>query len=326
MNLSKLHRHIGHHLVFENPLVYGGGTLKTLDDVIKACRSAAAGFEIGTITPLPKPGNTGDTFYAHRAYGVLIYTLNSLGLPNPGKEAWTKWAKEAIRCAHDAGKLIGMNVAADTVEELVDMVLWAIECGFDWVTVNAGCPNKWKMQGDKQIPQAILSFDSGDTERFVAALEKRAAGSGVEVWWKPSPDNDTLGAQMRNADIVAKSSVITGWVANNTVPHCFAWSKETGRPAITPGGGLAGMGGPAVMPKALADLRRLRERLPSQMNLIGAGGATYGEDILDFLKAEAQIVQFTSAFWAAGMDHNVPGNMLAEFCELPEAEKFFTAA
>ena len=325
MNLSKLQRHVG-NLVFENPLVYGGGTIKTLDDVIKACRSAAAGFEVGSITPPPKSGNTGDTFYAHRVKGVLIYTLNSLGLLNPGKATWTSWTKEAIKRAHDAGKLIGMNIAADTVEEVVDMVMWAIDCGFDWVTINAGCPNKWLMRDGKSIPQAILSFDSGDTERLVAALENRAAGSSVEVWWKPSPDNDTLGAQMKNADIVTKSSVITGWIANNTVPHCFAWNEETGKSAITPGNGLAGMGGPAVKPKALADLRRLRERLPSQMNLIGAGGATYGQDILDFLKAEAQIVHFASAFWAAGMDHNVPGNILADFCELPEAEKFFATA
>jgi dihydroorotate dehydrogenase (fumarate) len=318
MNLS---RNVG-TLRFSNPLIYGGGTLKTLDDVRKMCRSEAAGGEIGTITPLSKAGNEGNTFYAHRKGGVLIYTLNSLGLNNPGKEAWAAWAKDALRIAHDAGKLLGINIAADTVSEIVEMVLWAIDCGFDWVTINAGCPNKWKLIGVKQVPQAILSFDTNDTERLVAALDARIGAHGTEIWWKPSPDNDTLGSQMRNADIIAQSTVITGWIANNTVPHCFAWEHENGKVAITPGGGLAGMGGPAVKPKALGDIRRLRERLPQRFSLLGAGGATYGEDILDFLKGGAAVVQFASAHWASHFDFNIPGYMLADFIEMPETETF----
>jgi dihydroorotate dehydrogenase (fumarate) len=324
MLLDRLGRVVG-HLHFSNPLVYGGGTLKTIEDVEKMCRSAAAGGEIGTITPHSKGGNSGNIFYAHFVKGVLIYTLNSLGLRNPGKEYWTtELAKRAIKMAHDTGKLIGINIAADTVHEVAEMYLWAVGLGFDWVTINAGCPNKWLEIGGKQVPQAILSCDTGDTEELMATLEKRAAGSDTPTWWKPSPDNDTLGTQVQHAEIVAKCSVITAWIANNTVPHCYA--LEDGKPAITPGGGLAGMAGPAVKPKALGDIRRLREKLPERIEMIGAGGATYGSDILDYLRGGARIVHFASAHWASDFDFNVSGNMLGELCGLPETEAFLEAA
>ena len=86
------------------------------------------------------------------------------------------------------------------------------------------------------------------------------------------------------------------------------------------------MGGPAVKPKALGDIIRLSDLLPDRIELIGSGGATYGRDVLDFLRVDASIVQFTSAFWAADMDHKVPGNILSEFVDLPETEGFLAAA
>jgi dihydroorotate dehydrogenase (fumarate) len=308
-------------LKFSNPLVYGGGTCKTLEDVRKASASAASGLELGTITPLSKPGNQGKVFIAKWGKsGDLLYTLNSLGLPNPGRDVVNSWAKEAIKIAHDAGKLIGINVAADAVDEIVQMLLWALKLGFDWVTINAGCPNKWKEVNGQQVPQAILSFDTGDTEALMERLERRVGSVSTPVWWKPSPDNDTLGRFVNHAQIIGQCSTITAWIANNTVPHCYGLDDD-GNP-ITPGGGLAGMGGPAVKPKALGDIIRLHRLLPERFDIVGAGGVTHGEDIVEFLDRGARIVQFTSTFWVNGMNHGVAGEMLGRFVDLPEAQKY----
>src|SRR3990167_3194264 len=95
-------------LEFQNPLIFGGGTCKILPDVIRALETDVGGIEIGTILPHASAGNAGPkTFYAHYVNGVLLYTLNSLGLPGPGRDAVTTWAKEAISRAHDRGKKIG---------------------------------------------------------------------------------------------------------------------------------------------------------------------------------------------------------------------------
>jgi len=314
-------------LTFRNPLVFGGGTCKTITDVSKAATTDVGGIEIGTITPKMRSGNEGpNVFYAHFVNGVLLFTLNSLGLPNPGKEIVTTFARHAIELAHDAGKLIGCNVAADTPEEIVEMILWAINLNFDWVTINASCPNKFDSQGQ---PLAILSFDLDDTERFLELLEKQVGGNAGEIWWKPSPFTDTIGMLRKSASLIAHSNVITGYIANNTVPHCFQWGDDE-KPTITPGGGLAGMGGPAVKPIAMGHLQILASILPQGITRIGAGGVTYGQDIADYIGVGASIVHATSAIWAnTGMqqvlNYGTANYILAEFAELPNIEAICSA-
>lgn len=321
-DFSLLERKVG-SLTFSNPLVYGGGTLKTLGDVKEACKSDAAGLELGTITPLPRAGNTGTLFYAHYERGVLIYTLNALGMPNPGRVAVTEWAKDAISLAHESGKHIGVNIAGDWSRDIVEMVLWGIQQGFDWVTINAGCPNKYKEVDGTSVPESILSFDTEAVETLVKILEIEIGRGAHHVWWKPSPDNDTIGRFERHARIISESSVINGWIANNTVPHCYSFEPEYGHATITPGEGRAGMGGPAVKPKALGDLHRLAQILPPHFIRIGAGGVTYGSDVKHFLTKGAHIVQFTSALWARNMRHDTANVILAELCELPGITQFF---
>ncbi len=324
MSTMTLERKVG-KLTFANPLVLGAGTCKTEEDVKHALNTAVAGIEIGSITPKPRPGNTGGAlFYAHYVSGVPLYTLNSLGMPNPGKEAVGKWVPDAIALAHDKGKLIGANIAGDSVEEIAVMVLWALELGFDWVTINAGCPNKWVEQNGVLVPASILSFDMENIAELMHFCAERIGATDTEVWWKSSPINDTVEAQPEMWEFVAGCPTITGQVPDNTVPHCFAFNRKAGyrthEAAIHVGGGYAGMGGPATKPKALGDVGRLRAAHGERFTIVGAGGVTYGEDIVDYLCQEADIVQFTSAWWMSNFDKNLPGGLLARYCELAEIE------
>lgn len=302
-----LNRNVG-KLQFENPLVVGAGICKTLADTKRALDSAAAGVEIGSITAKQRSGNTGDNFYAHWEDGVLIYTVNSLGMPNPGRDNVSTWAKEAIAYAHDRGKLIGINIAGDTISEIVMLAYWALELGFDWVTLNAGCPNKYNEHG---APLSILSFDLEDTNALLQQLRTEIGESGTELWWKPSPDTDRT-RRFASWSLLETCTAITGIVTNNTVPDCFAFDTS-GLQAIDFGTGVGGMGGPAVKPIAMGAVCQLSGR-GTRLHLIGAGGVTYGRDIVDFTVAGAPIVMVTSAIYANNLDLKVPGEILAMFC------------
>jgi len=309
-------------LDFANPLVYGGGTCKTLADIKKACRSDIGGIELGTITKHAKAGNPGpNVFYAHVVRGVLIYTLNSLGLANPGKDSVNEWAREAIEHAHESGKRIGINVAGDTVIDILELVEWALKLRFDWITINGGCPNKYGASGQ---PLGVLCFDLNDVEHLMMMLDGEIGTGNGQLWWKPAMFSDTVNGLKRHAEMVACTDAITGYIANNTFGHCFAWGED-GLPAISPAGGLAGMGGPAVKPIAEGHLRMVGQILPERMLRIAAGGATYGTDIADFLRHKASLVHATSVVWANGMNYGEANRMLAELLEVPELPELLAA-
>lgn len=316
---------VGQH-EFENPLLFGGGTCKTLPDVIRALQTDAGGLEIGSITPNESLGNLGSkVFYARLANGVLIYTLNSLGLPNPGRYEVSTWAKEAIARAHDRGKKIGMNIAASTVVEILDMVEWSTALGFDWTTINAGCPNKFDASGR---PVAVLGFDEDAVADLVERLDARFDGED-EIWYKPPPFTDTVGALPRTASLIERSATITGYVANNTVAHCFAFDED-GTPAISPGGGLAGMAGPAVGPIVDGHLQLLKGMLPIEISRIGAGGVVSGRDMLDRMRSGADLVMIASVVWANPqgqyLGYGEANRILAELLELPDLERHYHKA
>jgi dihydroorotate dehydrogenase len=58
------------------------GTIKTLEQVMEACRSAMTNITVGSITLEQRHGNQGDTYYYHPQEQ---WSLNALGLPNPGR-------------------------------------------------------------------------------------------------------------------------------------------------------------------------------------------------------------------------------------------------
>lgn len=316
-DLSILERKVG-SLTFANPLVLGGGTCKTLDDTRKACRTDVGGIELGTITPEMRSGNAGpNVFYAHYVGSVLVYTLNSLGMPNSGREAVSTWAREAIAIAHGSGKKIGVNVAADATRGIVEMVVWALEMGFDWVTINAGCPNKYDANGK---PLSVLCYDGNGVGELFVSLGERLTPGQAEVWWKPGPFTDSVNAFTRHADLVDSCPIITGYIANNTVAHCYSFDED-GEQSISPGGGLAGMAGPAAKPIALGHLSKLSEhKLSASKALIGAGGVVAGCDLSDHMRCGASIVHFASAVWAANMNYGVANEILAQFMDDPHRD------
>ena len=55
------------------------------------------------------------------------------------------------------------------------------------------------------------------------------------------------------------------------------------------------MGGPALRPIALGQVRQLRRMLPGQMQIIGVGGISRGQHVLDYLRNGAVAVQIATS-------------------------------
>ncbi len=109
------------------PIGNGAGSVKSLDHVARACKGPMTRITVGSITVQPRVGNIGETYYFHPQD---MWSLNSLGLPNPGMDAYKKLLPEMVKMAHGAGKLAqsielivrGPEMDKPLLEELKDLL------------------------------------------------------------------------------------------------------------------------------------------------------------------------------------------------------------
>ena len=124
-------------------------------------------------------------------------------------------------------------------------------------------------------------------------VEKATGISGwTSVKLSPYSDPVSLGAI---AAIINRSQIVRAVTSANTFPNAFSFNVE-GEQAIDPAGGLAGMAGEALKPIGLGQVKQLRAVLPEAIAIIGVGGISEKQDVLDYLRAGADATQITTAY------------------------------
>lgn len=290
---------MGLHL--EHPLMNAAGTCKFVDEVSQLSRAATSAVLVGSITLQERGGNSGNVYWAG-----TMFSLNSLGLPNPGARYYREHLPEMAARAHDAGKPLLVSVAGFTPEEYAELAEMALDRGADGVELNLGCPNVW--QGEEQ--KRIACFDPSLVEEILRGVQERAGG-GARVAVKISPFSDPF-ALVEVAKVIERQGVVKAVTTTNTFPNAFSYD-DSGQPLITPGGGLAGLAGPAMKPIGLGQVRQLRAALPDRVQIIGVGGINSGRDILEYRRVGATAVQIATAYLERY--ERVFSSFLAEYIE-----------
>ncbi len=270
----------------EHPLMNAAGTCKLLqgpDGVRELARSAAAAIMVGGITVEQREGNEGEVYWANE-----LFSLNSLGWPNRGKLYYQQHLPEMVAVAHGAGKPLFVNVGGFNPSEYAILAELAFEGGADLVELDLSDPNLWQNGKQKLIP----CFDPRLVDEILHRVEEKV-GSEAKVAVKLSPFSDPFGLS-EVARVIGQSKLVKAVTAVNTFPNALSYD-EKGKPRITPGGGLAGLAGPAIKPIALGQVKQLRGMLPEHIDIIGVGGISTGRDILDYFKAGAVAVQVATA-------------------------------
>ncbi|MDP2660119.1 MAG: dihydroorotate dehydrogenase [Dehalococcoidia bacterium] len=271
-------------LALEHPLMNAAGTCKFVDDVKQLSRASTSAIMVGSITIQERAGNSGNVYVAGP-----VFSLNSLGMPNPGASYYEKHLPAMAALAHDAGKRLLVSVAGFTPHEYGELAALAFDRGSDAVELNLGCPNVW--QEGQQKP--IACFDPLLVAEILRCVDLRV-GSEARVAVKISPFSDPF-ALGEVARVIEQHSVAKAVTTTNTFPNAFAFDGA-GQPMISPGGGLAGFAGPALKPIGLGQVIQLRSLLPERIQIIGVGGVSHGRDVLEYLRAGAIAVQIATAY------------------------------
>jgi dihydroorotate dehydrogenase (NAD+) catalytic subunit len=203
--------------------------------------------------------------------------LNSIGLPNPGVEAW---ASQTLPALLDRDVRVVASIWGHTPGELLDAAqLMAKVAGPIAWEVNMSCPN---LATSDELPS-----HNPDVAHEVCAKVRTLADDAVGVWAKLSPhapDVPAVAAACHDAGVDAVT-------LTNTFP-ARAYPSDEPLPRL--GGNGGGISGAALKPIVTEIVAAVRRRCPD-LAVVAAGGVFTVDDALDYLGLGARAVQVGTA-------------------------------
>lgn len=286
-------------LDFPNPLGMAAGYDKN-GEVPDALLRLGFGFaEIGTVTPLPQPGNPKPRIFRLEEDRAVI---NRLGFNNEGHDR----CLERVRARSGLGGVVGINVGAnkDSPDRAADYVAGVRRFApfASYLTVNISSPNTPGLR-DLQARDTLSELLGA-----VVAARDGASGGGRKppLFVKIAPD--LADAELADVAAVALARGIDGIIVSNTT---LARSGLSGRFR----GEAGGLSGRPLFRRSTAVLARMRRLVGRDLALIGVGGVDSAETALEKIAAGADLVQLYTGMIYEGP--SLPARIvrgLAEHC------------
>jgi len=181
-----------------------------------------------------------------------------------------------------------------TAEQVVAMVqdICNLEDNSDLlIEINLSCPN---------IPcKPPISYDFDGMDEYLTTILQGKPDTSPPIGVKITPyfyEQQFEGATQTLNALAPNLSFVT---TINTVGNGL-WVDIESESAVLPGDGYGGLGGAAVHATALANVRQLRTRLDSSIDIIGVGGVSTGEDAFRHMLCGASAVGMASAVLTEG--------------------------
>lgn len=260
---------------FQNPIVLASGTCgygEELDDCFDIDRVGA--LIIKAVTLEPRAGNP-----APRVAEFGAGMMNSIGLANVGVDevVATKlpWLRQRLQRAR-----VLVNIAGRTAEEYGELVARLEDAdGFVAYELNVSCPN---------VKEGGAIFCSRE-DLLTAAVRSARAATRRPLVVKLAPNVPDIG-RMAEVAVDAGADALT---LVNTMPGLL-FDLRTRRPVL--GAGSGGVSGAALLPIGVHAVRQARRRV--SVPILGAGGVSSLEGVLQYFLAGANLVQIGTASFA----------------------------
>ena len=286
LNDTRLEREV-FGLKFKNPVGLAAGFDKNAE-VISEMANLGFGFvEVGTVTPLPQPGNPKPRMFRLPKDSALI---NRMGFNNLGVDvaAAKIAAYRKNASAKQKGVIIGGNIGKNKVTPNEDAVSDYIKCFdklfdvVDYFVVNVSSPN---------TPGLRELQEKGPLLQILATLQQRNNKNGTSrpILLKIAPD--LTNEQLDDIVEIVQTAGIAGVIATNTTisregllsPEKL--KNETG-----------GLSGKPLTSRSTEVITYLHKKSNDSFPIIGVGGIHSAEDAIEKLNAGASLVQLYTGF------------------------------
>lgn len=229
------------------------------------------GISLKGMTPLPRQGNP-----PPRVAETPAGMLNSVGLQNPGVEAFLKEELPHL-AGRDVVKIA--NVAGSTVIDYAMMAKRLDNTAVDIIEVNISCPN---------VKEGGVAFgtDCAMAANVVSMMRKKTA---KPLMVKLSPNVTDIvsiakAAEDAGADAISLINTLLG----------MRIDINTRRPILHQN--VGGLSGPAVFPVALRMVWQVANAV--KIPVVGMGGIEKWQDAIEMMMAGARAVQVGAALFS----------------------------
>ncbi|MGF7080028.1 quinone-dependent dihydroorotate dehydrogenase [Mucilaginibacter sp. UYCu711] len=273
-------------LKFINPVGLAAGFDKN-GEVISELANMGFGFiEVGTVTPLPQPGNPKPRMFRAPEDKALI---NRMGFNNLGVDVVAERiaAYRKTQAAAQKGLLIGGNIGKNKNTPNEDAVSDYIKCFdrlfdvVDYFVVNVSSPNTPGLR-ELQEKEPLM--------HLLNTLKQRNNKNNVfkPILLKIAPD--LTNEQLDDIVEIVQQTKIAGVIATNTT---IDKSLLTNPKLKEEAGGLSG----ALLTKRSTEvIRYVADKSNRSFPIIGVGGIHSAEDALEKLDAGASLIQLYTGF------------------------------
>jgi dihydroorotate dehydrogenase len=292
VNDAKLERNV-FGLTFKNPVGLAAGFDKN-GEVIAEMANLGFGFvELGTVTPLPQPGNPKPRMFRLTADAALI---NRMGFNNLGVDVLAERIAAYRKSAADTKDpvIIGGNIGKNKNTPNENAVNDYVKCFnrlfdvVDYFVVNVSSPNTPGLRAlqEKEPLMHILN-----------TLQQRNQKNGIirPILLKIAPD--LTNEQLNDIVDIVQQTGIAGVIATNTTISREGLASP--QSVLNEAGGLSGK---PLTSRSTEVIRYLSQKSNGSFPIIGVGGIHSAEDAKEKLEAGAALVQLYTGFIYEGPD------------------------
>ena len=273
---------------FRNPLMLAAGVLgSNASSMNWVLKSGAAGVVSKSFSLDPNPGYVNPTTV--EVDGGII---NAIGLSNPGVDNF----KEELKKINRDGNVSIASIYGATPDEFSKLVL-EIQDYVDMIELNISCPHAMEGYG------ASIGQDAELTHKIVSAA-KDSANKPVIAKLTPNVTD------IVEIAIAAQDAGADGLTLINTIGPGMKISIDVAKPILS--NKFGGMSGKAIKPIAIRNVYTVYDNV--DIPIIGVGGISNFEDVVEFLFAGAKAVQIGTAIMNEGVEiFNTINKDLEEF-------------
>ncbi len=262
----------------------------TYEELERIAQSAAGAVVTKSMTHCARTGNPEPRLCAR--LDDNIGSLNSMGLPNLGYQEYARIVpklKERYRkplIASIASAKCPHNL--EPIEQYREIAATLAKAGADALELNLSCPN---------LEEVPIAMDPQSVRQVLKAVLKEIK---IPLGVKLPPYNNTPKLFTEIAQILLDFDL--AYVATiNSEPLAMDIDLQTKTKMIRPHDGYGGLGGPAVLPIALAEVHRFYkffQRHKARTEVWGVGGIMKPQDAIKHFLAGASVVQIgTLLLW-----------------------------